>query len=70
MVLSNFQLQGILLIWIMVGQGPAVLAVGVGGVCLDIYFLAKLFSFLSPSLWEKPQYRLKCCLKEQLTKNN
>ena len=27
----NFQCQGVLLIWIIVGQGPIALAVGVGG---------------------------------------
>ena len=47
----NFQCQGILLIWIIVGQGPTVLAVGVGEGCLDILTLY-LFTSLSPSLWE------------------
>ena len=36
------------------------------GVCLDIFSLIYLFSFLSPSLWETAQYRLKYCLKEPL----
>ena len=31
----NFQCQGVLLIWIRVGQGPSALAVGAGGGCLD-----------------------------------
>ena len=31
----NFQCRGVLLIWITVGQGPTVLAVGGGGGCLD-----------------------------------
>ena len=31
MVLSKFQCQGILLIWIIVWQGPTLLAVSVGG---------------------------------------
>ena len=31
----NFQCRGVLLIWIIVGQGPIALAVGAGG-CLDI----------------------------------
>ena len=34
-----------LLIWIIVGQGPTVLAVGVGGGCLDI-FLSYIISLL------------------------
>ena len=29
---------GVLLIWIVVGQGPIVLAVHGGGCCLDIFF--------------------------------
>ena len=43
----NFQCRGILLIWIIVGQGPTALAVGVDGGCLDIFFspLSFLFSF-------------------------
>ena len=48
----NFHFLGILLIWIIVGQGPIVLAVGVGGACLDIFFSS--LSFLSPSLEDGP----------------
>ena len=59
----NFQFRGVLLIWIIVGQGPTVLAVGAGGVCLDVFSLIYHFSFLSPSLWETARYRLKYCLK-------
>ena len=29
----NFQCRGVLLIWIIVGQGPIALAVGAGGGC-------------------------------------
>ena len=57
-----FQCRGVLLIWIIVGQGPVVLAVGAGGGCLDIFSLICLFSPLSPSP-EMAQYRLKYCLK-------
>ena len=35
----NFQCWGVLLVWIIVGQGPIVLAVGAGGGCLDIFSL-------------------------------
>ena len=35
----NFQCWGVQLIWIIVGQGPIVLAVGAGGGCLDIFSL-------------------------------
>ena len=45
MVLGNFQCRGVLLIWIIVGQGPTALAVGAGGGCLDFFF--SRLSFLS-----------------------
>ena len=61
----NFQCRGVLLIWIIVGQGPTALAVG--GGCLDIFTLVYHFSFLSPSLWETARYRLKYCLKGPLS---
>ena len=41
----NFQCRGVLLIWIIVGQGPVALAAGAGGVCLDI-FLSSVLSLL------------------------
>ena len=63
----NFQCRGVLLIWITVGQGPIVLAVGAGGGCLDIFSLIYHLSFLSPSLWETARYRLKYCLKGPLS---
>ena len=53
-------------IWMIVGQGPIVLAKGEGGGCLDIFTLLYLFSPLSPSLWETARYRLKYCLKGPL----
>ena len=62
----DFQCRGVLLIWIIVGQGPFVLAVGADGGCLDIFSLIYHFSFLSPSLWETARYRLKYCLKGSL----
>ena len=62
----NFQCRGVLLVWMIVGQGPIALAVGAGGGCLDIFSLIYLFSFLSPSLWETARYRLKYCLKGPL----
>ena len=51
MVLGNFQCQGVLLIWITVGQGLIALAVDAGGVCLDI-FLSSIISHFFLSLWE------------------
>ena len=51
----NFLCRGVLPVWIIVGQGPIVLAIGAGGGCLDIFFsrLTLLFSF-SLSLGEGP----------------
>ena len=46
----NFQGQGVLLIWIIVWQGPTTLAVGAGGICVDILTFFYLFTSLSPSL--------------------
>ena len=62
----NFQCRGVLLIWIIVGQGPTALVVGAGGGCLDVFSLVYHFFFLSPSLWETARYRLKYCLKGPL----
>ena len=62
----NFQCRGVLLIWIIVGQGPTVLEVGAGGGCLDIFSLIYHFSFLFPFFWETARYRLKYCLKGPL----
>ena len=44
----NFQCQGVLLIWITVGQGPTAHVVGAGGCCLDVSTLIYPFSPLSP----------------------
>ena len=46
----NFQCRGVLLIWMKVGQGPIVLAVGAGGGCLDFLFSRLSLPFLSLSL--------------------
>ena len=53
--LVNFQCWGVLLIWIIEGQGPVVLAVGADGGCFGIFFsrLSLLFSF-SLSLGDGP----------------
>ena len=50
----NFQCQGILLIWIVVGQGPAALAVGAGGGCLDIFSHRLSFLFFLPLSGRRP----------------
>ena len=46
----NFQCRGLLLIWIIVGQGPTAFAVGAGWDCLDIFSLICHFSLLPPTL--------------------
>ena len=79
MVLGKLPLPGRATIRITVGgggggEGPTALAVGAGGVCLDIFTLIYPFFPLSPSLWETVRYRLKYCLKGPLkskpTNNN
>ena len=66
MTLDNLPVPGRPTIWMIVGQGPTALAVGVGWACLDIFTLIYPFSPLFPSLWETAQYRRKCWLKGQL----
>ena len=61
MVLGKLPVPGRPTIWITVGQGSTVLAVGAGGGCLDIFTLIYPFFLLSPSLWETARYRLKYC---------
>ena len=51
MVLGELPVPGRPTIWMIVGQGPIVLAVGAGGGCLDIFTLLYLFSSLSLSLF-------------------
>ena len=51
MVLGKLPVPGHPTIWMIVGQGPIALAIGVGGSCLDIFTVLCPFSPLSPSLW-------------------
>ena len=66
MVLGKLLVPGRPTIWMELGQGPIALAVGAGGVCLDIFTLICPFFPLSPSHWETARYRLKYCLKGPL----
>ena len=50
----NFQCRGVLLIWIIVGQGPTALAVGAGGGCLDIFLSSIISLFLLPLSGRRP----------------
>ena len=52
MVLGKLPVLGRPTIWITVGQGPATLVVGAGGVVWTFLLSSALFSLLSPSLWE------------------
>ena len=66
MVLGKLPVPGRPTIWITIGQGPTVLAVGAGGGFMDIFTLTYPFFPPSPSLWETARYRLKYCLKGPL----
>ena len=50
----NFQCQVVLLIWIIVGQGPTALAVGAGGSCLDIFLSTVISLFFLPLSGRRP----------------
>ena len=50
----NFQYRGVLLICIIVGQGPIGLTVDAGGGCLDFFSLVYHFSSFSLSLGDGP----------------
>ena len=63
----NFQCQSVLLIWITVGQGPAVLAVGTMGFFLYIFPSSIISVFFLLLSGRRPNIRLKYCLKGQPT---
>ena len=46
--LVNFEHQGLLLLWITVGQGPTALTVGAGGGCFDIFLSSIISLFFLP----------------------
>ena len=50
----DFQCRGVLLIWIIVWQGPNALAIGAGEVGVDIFPLAYHFSLLFPLFGRRP----------------
>ena len=50
----NIQCRGVLLIWIRVRQGPIVLAIGAGGVCLDIFLSSITSLFFLPLSGRQP----------------
>ena len=54
----NFQYRGVLLILIVVGQGPAALAVGAGGGCLNILLSSIVSLFFLPLSGRRPDMDL------------
>ena len=66
MVLGKLPVPGRPTIWMIVGQGPVVLAVVACGGFFGHFTLLYPFSPLSPSLCETARYRLKYCLKGPL----
>ena len=52
--LVNFQVPGVLQIWIRVGQGPTVLAVGAGGVVWTIFLSSFISFFFFPLSGRRP----------------
>ena len=52
--LVNFQCRGVLLIWIIVGQGPIALAIGAGWGCMDIFLSSITSLFFLPLSGRRP----------------
>ena len=52
---TNFQCRGVLLVWMMVGQGLIALAVGAGWGLFGHFFLSSIFSlFFLPLFGRRP----------------
>ena len=64
-MLGKLPVPGRPAILIIVGQGPAALAVGTDGVVWT-YLLTAILSLLFLPLWQTARYRLKYCLKGPL----
>ena len=62
MLLGKLPMSGVLLILIIVGQGPSALAAGAGGIVWTFFL-----PLLSISPWETARYRLKYCLEGPLS---
>ena len=50
----NFQCRGALLVWIMIGQGPTLLAVGAVGVVLTFFLSSIISLFFLPLSGRRP----------------
>ena len=66
----NFQCSGILLIWIIVGQGPVGLAVGVGGVVWTFFLSSITYLFFLPLSGRRTDIDWNTVSKGRLTQNN
>ena len=62
----NFQCRGVLLNWLIVGQGPRAYCACSGCGLLGHFFISSIISFFFLLLWETARYRLKYCLKRSL----
>ena len=51
----TFQCRGVLLSWIIVGQGSTALAVDTGGGCLDIFLSSIISLFSLPLSGRRPK---------------
>ena len=54
MILGKFLVPGVLLIWIIVRQGPSALAESAGGGCLDIFLSSIISLFFLPLSGRRP----------------
>ena len=50
----NLQCRGVLLVWMIVGQGSIALAIGAGRGCLDIFSLNFISLFFLPLFGRRP----------------
>ena len=50
----KFQCRGVLLFWIIIGQGPIALAVSAGGGCLNIFLSSITSLFFFPLSGRRP----------------
>ena len=66
----NFQSRDVQLIWIIVRQEPAALAVGAGGGCLGVFILPFNYVFFLPLLGIRPDIDRNIVSKDPLTQNN
>ena len=56
MVLSKLPVPGRPIIWMTVGQGPIMLAIGAGGGCLDILLSSILSLLFLPFCGRRPDF--------------